>query len=210
MSYCSTRINIVSYFIFRDLQALETISFLSVIPVFITCDSLLYVAVLNSNDPFPFPVIHSLFRSFLNHVLVPKGTSHLFPIHTLFSRSFSAHFTISLIYFCPPIFPPLHSPLLNPLLFLAILSLKLKLKYHSKITSNIPPTLIFVSSCLYFNSNLNHSFLNTLPTFFPRLQTSLQLSSLSLLYVIISIPYFISASYLLKLVIAICFSFHCS
>ena len=101
MSYCSTRINIVSYFIFRDLQALETISFLSVIPVFITCDSLLYVAVLNSNDPFPFPVIHSLFRSFLNHVLVPKGTSHLFPIHTLFSRSFSAHFTISL-------FPTLH------------------------------------------------------------------------------------------------------
>ena len=106
MSYCSTRINIVSYFIFRDLQALETISFLSVIPVFITCDSLLYVAVLNSNDPFPFPVIHSLFRSFLNHVLVPKGTSHLFPIHTLFSRSFSAHFTISL-------FPTLHQKYLS-------------------------------------------------------------------------------------------------
>ena len=93
MSYCSTRINIVSYFIFRDLQALETISFLSVIPVFITCDSLLYVAVLNSNDP-------SRFRSFIHSSDLSSITCQSLKVLLIYFR-----FTLYFLVVFPLILP---------------------------------------------------------------------------------------------------------
>ena len=63
---------------------------------------------------------------------------------------------------------PFQYPFDDALLTLLLSSLKLKLKYHSKIPSNIPPTLIFVLSNFQFifNHLITLSFLRFLSPIF--------------------------------------------
>ena len=95
-------------------------------------------------------------------VLVLAVRNFIFPL-----QSFQVNCIKSLIinYFLCLIYPSLRPPLFNTLFTPFSLSIKLKLKYHSKIPSNIPPTLIFVLSNLHFN--FNHLIILSFQQFLP-------------------------------------------
>ena len=95
----------------------------------------------------------------LQLLLIPQTYcyySHLIPHWFVLCRLYCdlctmLHVSTDTIHFCPSIYPPFTTPFNRRQAHPFHISSKTKIKVSTKITSNIPPTLIFVLSNFQFN-----------------------------------------------------------